>query len=93
LAEPPTSKMTDKSIHVLVQDRSRVLYDGEATGVSSKNSKGIFDILLNHANFISLLNETLIIHQAGGGDKAIPMTNAIVKAKENRVEVYVGVKR
>lgn len=76
-----------------MRDRNHILYDGEATGVTSKNSKGIFDILHNHANFISLVNETLHIHQANGKEVDIPMNNAIVKAKENMVEVYVGVKR
>ncbi len=84
--------MTANLIHVTVRDRNHILYDGEATGLSSKNSKGTFDILLNHTNFISLVNETLYIHEAGGKDRAIPMNNAIVKAKENNVEVYVGVK-
>ena len=84
--------MADKVIHVVVQDRNHVLYKGEATGLSSKNSKGIFDVLQNHANFISLINETLYIHQIHGTDRAIPMNNAIIKVKENQVEVYVGVK-
>jgi F0F1-type ATP synthase epsilon subunit len=85
--------MADKLIHVVVKDRNHVLFDGDATGLTSKNNKGIFDILLNHANFISLINETLDIHLPGGGDKSIPMNNAIIKAKENVVEVFVGVKK
>lgn len=85
--------MTDPIIHVLVRDRNKVLYDGPSTGLSSKNSKGVFDILVNHANFISLLNETLYIHQKDKPDILIPMTNALVKVIENNVEVYVGVKR
>lgn len=85
--------MANKIIHVLVRDRNHTLYDGEASGLTSKNSKGIFDILLNHANFISLINETLYIHNLNGADTLIPMNNALVKVKENNVEVYVGVKR
>ncbi len=92
-AELPILKMADKKIHVIVRDRNHVLYEGEASGLSSKNSKGTFDILLNHANFISLVNETLYIHESGGREVPIPMNNAIVKAKENKVEVFVGVKK
>jgi len=84
--------MADAKIHVIVRDRNKVLFDGLSTGLSSKNSKGIFDILTNHANFISLINETLYVHQASGHDLTFPMNNAIIKAKENYVEVYVGVK-
>lgn len=85
--------MTNQIIHVLVRDRNKTLYDGPSTGLTSKNSNGIFDILLNHSNFISLVNETLYIHNSGKPDVQIPMNNALVKVHENTVEVYVGVKR
>lgn len=85
--------MADLTLHVIVRDRNRVLFEGESTGLTSKNSKGIFDVLSYHANFISLLNETLFIHRLNQTDIQIPMNNAIIKVKENRVEVYVGVKR
>ena len=83
--------MADNLIHVIVRDRTKTLYEGLATGLSSKNTKGTFDILQNHANFITLINETLYIHEKGR-DVPIPMNNAIIKVKENNVEVYVGVK-
>lgn len=85
--------MTDTIIHVTVRERTRILYDGNATGLTSKNSKGVFDILLNHSNFISLVTETLVIHTVEGRDVSLPMNNALIKVKENKVEVYVGVKR
>lgn len=86
-------KMGDQKIHVIVRDRTQTLYNGTATGVTSKNTKGVFDILHNHSNFISLINETLLIHREQAPDISIPMNNAIVKVKENNVEVYVGVKK
>ena len=85
--------MENTDLHVIVRDRLKVLYNGEAIGLTSKNTKGVFDILINHANFISLVNETLFIHRKNSPDVAIPMNNAIIKVKENNVEVYVGVKR
>lgn len=85
--------MLDKKIQVTVRDRNKILFDGEAINLSSKNSKGNFDILLNHANFISLVNETLYVRQPDGREVGLSMNNAIIKVKENRVEVFVGVKR
>lgn len=84
--------MTEPKINVIVRDRNHTLFKGLATGLTSKNSRGVFDILQNHSNFISLVNETLFIHQKNLPDVMIPMNNAIVKVKENNVEVYVGVK-
>lgn len=85
--------MADNTLRVVVKDRNKVLYDGGATSLSSKNSKGVFDILHNHANFISLINETLLIKKPDGTSQEIPMNNAIIKAKENVIEIYVGVKK
>ncbi len=85
--------MEEHILHVIVRDRNKVIYDGPATGLTSRNVRGNFDILADHENFVSLVNETLVIHRADQSDLPIPMNNAIIKVKENKVEVFVGVKR
>jgi hypothetical protein len=85
--------MAENKIKVFVRDRNKILFDDMASGVTSKNSRGVFDILTNHANFITLINETIYVHRQGSPDLEIPTNNAIVKAKENSVEIYIGVKR
>lgn len=87
------SKMYNRRIQVFVRDRSKILFQGEAVGLTSANSKGTFDILVNHANFITLIDKALFIHLPDGSIKSVPMDSAIIKTKENKVEVYVGVKR
>jgi F0F1-type ATP synthase epsilon subunit len=82
----------DKAIFVKVRDRESVIYEGMAKSLSSQNEKGKFDILPLHANFISLLGETLIIKKEDDIEQEIPLANGVVRAVENKVEVYLGIK-
>src|ERR1051325_2061123 len=50
----PATYSTDR-LHVKVQTPEKVLWEGEADAVTSRNSAGVFDILPEHANFISML--------------------------------------
>ncbi len=84
--------MEDKAINLKIQSRDGILFQGEITSLTAKNSHGTFDILKNHANFISLVGETLIIRDKEKIEREMRVENAILKAKENNVEIYVGVR-
>lgn len=84
--------MEDKTINLKIQSRDGILFQGKIISLTAKNSKGTFDILNNHANFISLVGETLIIRDKEKIEREIVVANAILKAKENNVEIYVGVR-
>lgn len=86
------NKKTDPNVlSVEVRNPDRILYSGPATAVSSKNSVGPLDILPQHENFISLLTDKIVIHQDKHQKQEIPNQSAIVKAKANRVSVFLGV--
>ena len=57
------------------------------------NEKGEFDVLASHANFISLVKKRLTIRETENEDskKDIAFDNALIRVRENLVEVYVGV--
>ena len=78
-------------LKVEVRDPDRVFFSGEAVAVSSKNSVGPFDILPQHENFISLLTDKIIIYQNKHEKREIPNTSAIVKAKLNKVNIFLGI--
>lgn len=84
--------MADQNLFVKVRDRENVIFEGPAKSVSSQNQKGKFDILPIHENFISLVNETIIVTREDGVEQEIPLANGIVRVMENRVEVYLGIK-
>jgi len=67
-----------------------MLFDGEVESVTSYNEEGRFDILAQHANFISLIQKKLIIKDFQGV-KEIDVSNALLRMRENKVEVYLGI--
>lgn len=85
--------MANKPIKLFVRDREQTLYDGEVSSISSKNTKGVFDILPHHSNFIALINDKLILKESNGGTKEIQVDSGIIKVLEGEVHIYLGVKK
>lgn len=85
--------MDNKPFYLKVQDRDQVVFEGEVLSVTSKNDKGIFDILPNHANFISLLNQNIKITKVDGSTQEVNLDNGVVKALGNKVEIFLGIKK
>lgn len=81
--------MTNPTLHVRIISPQQLLLDTECSSVSSKNLEGRFDILPQHANFITLI-ENSPINVSIPNQKPItfkfPM--AIVYATDNKVNIY-----
>ncbi len=85
-------KLPDKAkIHVKVMSPTQTLYNGMATVVSATNEVGPFDILENHANFFSLLNEGQIVVNNGFQNFTFPITKGIIKVTNNTVVLFVDI--
>ncbi len=83
----------DDKVNLLVKDREKVVFDGDVKSISSVNKKGPFDVLPIHGNFISIIKQKLTIHKLDGTDQEFYLDNGVMKVKENRVEVYLGVRK
>jgi F0F1-type ATP synthase epsilon subunit len=58
--------------------------------LSAANHSGPFDILGNHAHFISLLdNQTVKLVDEQGKEQAFQVVRGLLSAKENQVRVFV----
>lgn len=85
--------MADPTIHVRIISPQKLLLDAQAYAVSSKNSKGPFDILPYHANFITVVeNEPIFIRPNKKVKKNQILTFkfplAVISVKENQVNIY-----
>ena len=79
-----------KSFHLLIHNPERTFFDGQAVSVSSQNKSGAFDILPDHAHFISLLdNQTVNVTDEQGKQQAFKVARGLLSAKENKVRVFV----
>lgn len=79
----------DQHITVIVKTPEELIFDTTALSLTAINAVGSFDILPYHENFISLITESITIHQQAS-DKQIPFTTGIVKVYENTVEVFLN---
>ncbi len=84
--------MNSNSFTLRVIDKDEVIFDGEVKAMSAKNRVGRFDVLPIHSNFISLLDEEVIIHMMDGTTKTIKCNDGVVRVLEGRAEVYLGIR-
>ena len=81
--------MKDKVLKVRVITPKQTLFEGQASSVSSVNSQGKFDILAEHANFITLI-ENHEIEVILPNQKAIhfKFNQAIIVNAQNQVSIF-----
>ncbi|HSA83482.1 MAG TPA: hypothetical protein VLF20_01175, partial [Patescibacteria group bacterium] len=59
-------------ISVTVKEPEKIVFEGSATTITSVSDKGKFDVLAFHANFIALIQETIILGQEGKEPVVLP---------------------
>lgn len=80
---------SNPTLHVRIISPQELLLDTQADSVSSKNLQGAFDILAQHANFITMVeNAPIIIRLKGQKDQTFNFPMAIIMASENQVNIY-----
>ncbi len=78
-----------QTIQVKVISPQDVLFVGKATSVSSKNTSGNFDILAQHANFITIVeNQPIVIRTQKKEKISFQFPLAVIYATNNNVSVY-----
>ena len=81
----------EAKFHLLVRSREGIVYRGDVDSITSYNDEGEFDVLAEHANFISLVQKRLVIRDLQGQIRNINVSSALMRVRENFVEVYLGV--
>jgi len=83
-------QLNDK-LQVVIRKREGILFEGEAWALSSINDVGPFDVLAYHSNFVSPLNEKIVVHISRKETKEFVVNKGVMRVEENKVEVYVGI--
>jgi len=78
-------------LNISVWTRDAVLYQGKAKALSSVNSRGKFDVLDHHANFISLIKDYLRITIETGEVREIHIKHGILRVYQNQVKAFLGI--
>jgi len=81
--------MPNPTLHVRIISPQQLILDTEAVSVSSKNVQGNFDILPQHANFITLVENTpIVIRVERQKPLVFKFLLAIIITRENKVDIY-----
>lgn len=78
-------------LKVRVNSPEKVIWEGDAKSVSSVNSKGPFDILPLHTNFISIVENKGIKIKTDTDHKEYTFARSVIYAKENKVLIYTNI--
>lgn len=81
----------DTTISLSIRNRQGILFSGSVKAVSSYNDKGLFDILSKHENFISLIQQKIVIHKNDNQKQEIRIDNGLLRVYKNNVDIYVGI--
>ncbi len=76
---------------ITVHDNTGLVYEGEATALSSVNSTGPFDILEEHTHFISLIEQSLIIYTSEGKTIERDIGTGVIQCKNGVIRVVLGI--
>ena len=83
--------MQESKFHLKVVSREGIIFEGDVSSITSFNDAGKFDVLEQHANFISLINKGLTIRDLNGAMRELKLDNALMRVIANNCEVYIGV--
>jgi F0F1-type ATP synthase epsilon subunit len=90
-ADPPTATPTDEHMHVKVYSPYKTYFDQEALSISGVNSKGPFDILPRHHNFMTLIDPCELVIRTHGATQRIRIARGIMHVKANHVVIFLDV--
>lgn len=77
-------------VSVSIKNKKEQLYLGDASSITSKNDRGVFDILPYHVNFITLIYDFIVIDRGLPNEKRYEIENGILYTIANKIEIYIG---
>lgn len=78
-------------LRVLIKSRTKVYFDGRAQSLTSNNDKGVFDVLPQHANFISIIKDFIIVDKGMTTEQKFTIKNGVLSVQANKVDIYLDV--
>ena len=86
MSTPPKNKL-----FVTIRSRQGLAFEGELDAITSFNQVGQFDVLPEHGNFVTMINNKLILRKNRGAREEINVDKGVMMVEENRVQVFIGV--
>jgi len=77
-------------MNLSIRSRNKLIFHGEVEYVSSINNTGPFDILSNHANFITLIKESIVMGLKGGKVKKYLIRNGVMRVHKDQIDTFIN---
>ena len=78
-------------LQVKVETPEGVIWEGLAQSVSSRNSAGPFDLLPEHANMITLIENQPIVIVSSAGEQRLNFMKAVISVRDNVVSIHADI--
>jgi len=86
------NKHQPESLTLTIRGKDGTLFlKQEVFAITSKNQKGVFDILPEHENFITIIKDFIIVHKKQKEKQEIKIGTGVLKVTNNVVNVFLGV--
>lgn len=85
------AEVRDNYFYVKIFSPFEVYFEGEVSAVSAINETGPFDVLKDHANFISILPAGSVKILTRFGKREVEISRGILRASNNRVTLFANV--
>ncbi|MGD9128891.1 MAG: hypothetical protein PVJ09_00130 [Candidatus Woesebacteria bacterium] len=66
-----------------------LILEEEVDAISSENEEGVFDVLPQHSNFISIIKNKLILHKNKKKFKEIKLDLGVIRLIANQAKIYL----
>jgi F0F1-type ATP synthase epsilon subunit len=83
--------MADEPIHVRINSPEKIIWEGNASSITSENASGPFDILPMHTNFVSIIRDKEIRITTGGKVVPYKFSVSVLSAHSNTVCIYTNI--
>ena len=78
-------------LKVKIRNREKILLEEEVKAITSVNNKGVFDILPEHCNFISLIKDRITIYLPDRRKETFRVSSGILSVIRNQVDVFLDI--
>lgn len=89
---PAKPQERNRKLFLKIYTRKGVVFDDEIENLTSFNDTGEFDVLRQHAQFISKIKDRIRVFKLDGSDVVFPVGDAIMRVKGPQIEVFLGIK-
>ena len=76
---------------VIIKNREKILYEDKAKAITSVDEKGVFDILPQHSNFISIIKQHVIVHKLDKKEQEFKCREGVLRVEGNIVKIYIDI--